>query len=169
MGCQKQEKTCRPQGKDWGRLISRRWLLLQQWRPAAGEDLVKSLRGVMPVASNPAHDHNAVNLGKQRERIRDSGKRRRVDHNEVVRRPRMWSTLSIARLSINSPGLGGSTTPAASRSSVLSSAPLSERSIQGNRLRGDAHLHGADQHVGQTWTRLDVEMLYERRMPQIGL
>jgi hypothetical protein len=45
---------------------------------------VELLRGVAPAVPDPAHDHDAVDLGKQRKRIRDGGDRRRATHAENV-------------------------------------------------------------------------------------
>ena len=80
------------------------------------------------------------------------------------------SRLSIAWLSISSPGFGGSAAPATSTSSVR--APPSHRpdgGVQVDRLRRLAQRHRADQHIRHTRPRADIELLSDRRTPQIGL
>ncbi len=86
--------------------------------PLLARILMEPLRGVAPAVPDPAHNDDAVYLGKQRERIRDGGEWRRVYHDEVV------CGLCAAEHSIHRAALeqlarvGRRTAPAASTSSL---------------------------------------------------
>ena len=123
----------------------------------------------MATASYPADHYDTVDLGEQRQRIRNGRKGWTVDDDEIVFRSGAcqhridcmpFEQLSWVRRQHTT---GCEEVQRSPRTSFAWSR------AQVESMQGLVHWHGADQHIGQAGSRFDVELLRERRLAEVDL